>query len=72
MKGADIGLGWIDQTGRLHFEDRIAFGKSEPVVDNTTSDWIGLNGREQNGWTAIQFKRSLDTCDSMDFPIKVS
>jgi len=70
MKGADIGLGWIDQTGQLHFEDRIAFGKSEPVVDNTTSDWIGLKGREQNGWTAIQFKRSLDTCDPMDFPIK--
>ncbi|CAF3199418.1 unnamed protein product [Rotaria sp. Silwood2] len=33
-------------------------------------DWHALQGREQNGWTAIQFKRLLDTCDSMDVPIK--
>jgi hypothetical protein len=41
------------------------------MIDNTTIDWFGLQGREQNGWTAIQFKRSLDTCDIMDVPIKV-
>ena len=40
-------------------------------MDNTTNDWIVLNGQESNGWTAIQFKRLLDTCDSMDYPIKV-
>ncbi|CAF3621213.1 unnamed protein product [Rotaria sp. Silwood1] len=28
-------------------------------------------GREQDGWTAIQFNRRLNTCDSMDVPIKV-
>ena len=88
MAGADIGLGWIDQTGNLHFEvshthrtssseshrhsqDRYAFGESQPVVDNTTTDWFGLQGREENGWTAIQFKRAIDTCDTMDVPIKV-
>ena len=43
-----------------------------PVVDNTTTDWFALQGREQNGWTAIQFKRLLDTCDPMDVAIKVS
>jgi hypothetical protein len=41
------------------------------VIDNTTNDWLALQGREINGWTAIQFKRLLDTCDSMDYPIKV-
>ena len=41
------------------------------MVDNTTQDWFGLQGREENGWTAIQFKRLLDTCDIMDYPIKV-
>ena len=41
------------------------------MVDNTTADWFGLKGREESGWTAIQFKRALDTCDTMDVPIKV-
>ncbi len=91
MTGADIGLGWIDQTGQLHFQvntsshllfsinriravylqDRYAYTFARPMIDNTTIDWFGLLGREENGWTAIQFRRALDTCDTMDFPIKV-
>ncbi|CAF4733552.1 unnamed protein product, partial [Rotaria magnacalcarata] len=39
-------------------------------MDNTTQDWFLLKGQEQNGWTAIQFKRSFDSCDPMDVPIK--
>ncbi|UJR09497.1 hypothetical protein I4U23_013735 [Adineta vaga] len=70
MKGADIGLGWIDQTGQVHFQDRYAYNNSRPIIDTTTTDWFGLQGREQNGWTAIQFKRLLDTCDTMDVAIK--
>jgi hypothetical protein len=35
------------------------------------SNWFVLQGQEQNGWTAIQFKRYFDTCDPMDVPIKV-
>ena len=42
------------------------------MIDNTTTDWFPLEGREENGWTSIQFKRLLDTCDTMDVPIKVS
>ncbi|CAF1357457.1 unnamed protein product [Didymodactylos carnosus] len=42
---------------------------SRPIMD-TTTDWIALNGTEQNGWTVIRFKRLLDTCDPMDVPIK--
>ena len=49
MAGADIGVGWIDQTGTVQFQ----------VC-------------EQDGWTAIQFRRLLKTCDSMDVPIKVN
>ncbi|CAF4341241.1 unnamed protein product [Rotaria sp. Silwood2] len=70
MKGADIGVGWIDNRGQIHFQDQYAFGFTKPVTDNTTTDWFPLQGREENGWTAIQFKRLLDTCDSMDVPIK--
>jgi len=42
-----------------------------PIVDNTTTNWFGLQGREENGWTVIQFKRAIDTCDKMDVVIKV-
>jgi hypothetical protein len=41
------------------------------VIDNGTADWIGIQGREQDGWTAIEFQRLIDTCDPMDVPIKV-
>ncbi|CAF1402975.1 unnamed protein product, partial [Didymodactylos carnosus] len=70
MNGADIGLGWVDQQGQVHFQDRYAMGTWQPIIDNTTTDWFALRGREENGWTAIQFKRSLDTCDEMDVAIK--
>ena len=46
-------------------------GYFEPMRDMTSTDWFGMRGREQDGWTAIQFKRRLDTCDSSDVPIKV-
>ncbi|CAF1244576.1 unnamed protein product, partial [Didymodactylos carnosus] len=69
MTGADIGIGWISN-GTVYFQDRYAYGLSMPVIDNTTKDWFPLNGKEENGWTAIQFKRKLDTCDIMDVTIK--
>jgi hypothetical protein len=55
----------------LFSKDRYAFDFARPIIDNTTNDWFVLQGQESNGWTAIQFKRLIDTCDSMDYPIKV-
>ena len=71
MIGADIGVGWVDTDGSVHFQDRFAVGQTRPMFDNTTIDWFAEQGREENGWTAIRFKRLLNTCDSMDVPIKV-
>ncbi|CAF1240142.1 unnamed protein product, partial [Didymodactylos carnosus] len=70
MKGADIAVGWVDYSGKAHIQDRFAFDEIKPVIDNTTQDWFVLQGQEQDGWTAIQFKRYFDTCDPMDVPIK--
>ncbi|CAF4821197.1 unnamed protein product [Rotaria sp. Silwood1] len=70
MTGADVGIGWVDATGKTHFQDRFAYNFSRPIIDKTTNDWFALQGREQDGWTAIQFNRRLNTCDSMDVPIK--
>ncbi|CAF2984106.1 unnamed protein product [Rotaria sp. Silwood2] len=69
MKGADIAIGWVESSGNVYLQDRYATTNARPVLDNTTQDWFLLQGREKDGWTAIQFKRLLDTCDSMDFPI---
>ena len=41
------------------------------MIDTTSTDWFPLQGSEENGWTAIQFKRLLDTCDTMDVAIPV-
>ncbi|UJR07225.1 hypothetical protein I4U23_011513 [Adineta vaga] len=70
MKGADIAIMWVDSLGNVTLQDRYASGESKPLIDSTTQDWFVLQGREQNGWTAVQFKRLLDTCDTMDYPIK--
>ncbi|CAF4533460.1 unnamed protein product, partial [Rotaria sp. Silwood2] len=66
MKGADIGVGWVDNTGKVYFQDRYASDFALPIIDNTTSNWLAQRGHESDGWTAIQFKRLLDTCDPMD------
>lgn len=52
-------------------QDRYAYNYTRPVMDSTTLDWFGIQGREMNGWTVIQFRRALDTCDTMDVPIRV-
>ncbi|CAF1495013.1 unnamed protein product [Rotaria sp. Silwood1] len=69
MPGADIALGWVDQAGTAYIQDRYACSYSRPITDKTEVNWILLQGREINGWTAIQFKRMFDTCDPMDVPI---
>ncbi|CAF1307283.1 unnamed protein product [Rotaria sordida] len=69
MAGADIALGWVDQTGTAYIQDRYAYNHSRPIIDDGEANWIVLQGREVNGWTAIQFKRKFDTCDPMDVPI---
>ncbi|CAF0867444.1 unnamed protein product [Adineta steineri] len=69
-RDADMGIGWINANGQFYFEDRFSHGFVLPVKDSTTQDWFGLQGREENDWTAIQFKRALDTHDTMDFPIR--
>lgn len=89
MINADIAIGWIDEKGNIHLKvisifdlicksmnlikDCYALNNSKPMIDKTTNDWFPLNGREENGWTIIQFKRLLNTCDQqMDVPIKVN
>ncbi|CAF1311025.1 unnamed protein product [Adineta ricciae] len=70
MKDADIAVSWVTSSGKSFIEDRFVFGKTKPMIDNTTQDWFLLGAQEKNGWTATQFKRAFDSCDPMDVPIK--
>ena len=32
---------------------------SQPMLDNTTQDWFGLQGREENGWDSDSVQTTL-------------
>ncbi|CAF4659567.1 unnamed protein product [Rotaria sp. Silwood2] len=42
MKGTDIELGWIDQAGQVHFQDRYAYSTSRPSSTNILIFAYGL------------------------------
>ena len=35
------------------------------------TNWFALTGYEENGWTAIRFKYSLNAWDRFDVPITI-
>ncbi|CAF4698142.1 unnamed protein product [Rotaria socialis] len=70
VKGADIVVGWVESSSKVCLQGRYAIRNSRPILDNATQDWFLLRGHEKDGWAAIQCKRLLSTCDSMNVPIK--
>ncbi|CAF4087480.1 unnamed protein product [Rotaria sordida] len=58
MVGADIGVGWVDNRGTVHFQDRHALNTSRPIIDNTTNDWIALQGECDDAVDALDKCRS--------------
>ena len=46
-------------------------GNYAPLMDEH-QDVDVLEGREENGWTVVRFKRNLQTCDDQDMGISVS
>ena len=41
------------------------------MIDTNGTDWFVHQGQQVNGWTAIQFSRSIQSCRSMDVSIRV-
>lgn len=69
MKGADIVLGWVDDSGRLRAHDRYAYGKMTPVIDDSQDVEI-LGGYENETHTVLRFSRPWNTCDKkQDFQL---
>ena len=51
-------------------QDRFAIDRFLPPVDES-QDWFLVSGEEENGYTILEFTRSLTNCDQNDLDIKV-
>ena len=51
-------------------QDRYAESRALPSVDDS-QDWSLIRGKEKNGYTILEFTRSLITCDEKDLDITV-
>ena len=52
-------------------KDRLATSRSSPAVDEQ-QDWTLVEGKEEGGFTVLEFTRKYITCDKNDLPITVS
>uniref|UniRef100_A0AAG5DFT0 DOMON domain-containing protein n=1 Tax=Anopheles atroparvus TaxID=41427 RepID=A0AAG5DFT0_ANOAO len=71
LAGADLVVGWMDDQGHAHLQDRHirADSDGEPIVD-PSQDYRMQFGFVNQTHTVFRFKRNLDTCDMKDdFPI---
>lgn len=72
MKNADIVLGFV-KDGKATVYDQFSSVDFGPHPQDTelggTSDIIEFAGKEEGGYTTIEFKRKLDTSDKYDNPL---
>lgn len=72
MKGADIVLGFV-KDGKATVYDQFSNVDFGPHPQDTelggTIDILEFAGKEENGYTTIEFKRKLDTGDKFDNPL---
>nr|XP_045616431.1 uncharacterized protein LOC123769364 [Procambarus clarkii] len=64
MKGADIVLGWVDDSGKVFLHDRHATGYAVPVIDES-QDVTLLGGYQNDTHTVLRFSRPWTTCDTL-------
>jgi hypothetical protein len=70
MKDADMIFGWVDSSGKVNMLDAYSTGETGPHPPDTTlggtDNILDYGGKEENGWTVIEFNRKLETGDSQD------
>jgi len=68
--GSDIVIGWVKED-KSFIKDFYAISQLKPLID-ANQDYHLLYSEESNGYTILQFKRKLVTCDKyFDRIIKV-
>ena len=70
MKDADMVFGWVEEDDRVMVLDLYATGRFGPHPPDEelggTNDLLDAGGKEDNGYTIIEFKRKMNTADSYD------
>lgn len=70
MKDADMVFGWVEEDDRVMVLDLYATGRFGPHPPDEelggTNDLLNAGGKEDNGYTVIEFKRKMNTADSYD------
>ncbi|XP_076382479.1 DBH like monooxygenase olf413 [Megalopta genalis] len=66
---ADMVIGWVDNNGQLHLQDRHVKDASKDPEMDSSQDYFLLLGYENKTHTVLRFFRRYDTCDPRDFKI---
>ncbi|XP_034935719.1 MOXD1 homolog 2 isoform X2 [Chelonus insularis] len=67
--GADMVIGWVDNNGQVHLQDRhVKDSNRDPAMDSS-QDYHLLLGYENKTHTVLRFSRQYDTCDPRDLKI---
>ncbi|XP_014221453.1 MOXD1 homolog 2 [Trichogramma pretiosum] len=68
-EGVDMVIGWVDNNGQVHLQDRHVKGANrEPQMDSS-QDYHLQSGYENKTHTVLRFNRRYDTCDPRDLKI---
>ncbi|XP_043495838.1 MOXD1 homolog 2 isoform X1 [Polistes fuscatus] len=68
-EGADMVIGWVDNNGQVHLQDRHMKDVSKDPEVDSSQDYRLLLGYENKTHTVLRFSRRYDTCDSRDLKI---
>ncbi|XP_033223528.1 MOXD1 homolog 2 [Belonocnema kinseyi] len=67
--GADMVIGWVDNNGQVHLQDRhVKDAGRDPQMDSSQDYHLQL-GYENKTHTVLRFSRQYDTCDPRDLKI---
>ncbi|XP_076643114.1 DBH like monooxygenase olf413 [Halictus rubicundus] len=66
---ADMVIGWVDNNGQLHLQDRHVKDTSKDPEMDSSQDYTLLLGYENKTHTVLRFFRRYNTCDPRDFKI---
>ncbi|XP_076232558.1 DBH like monooxygenase olf413 isoform X2 [Calliopsis andreniformis] len=65
----DMVIGWVDNQGQVHLEDRHVKDDSKYPQMDSSQDYCLLVGYENKTHTVLRFSRRYDTCDPRDLKI---
>lgn len=70
IKGADLVIGWVEESGQATLRDFHSVD-GRTVVEDESQDYTLVVGYQENGLTVLRFRRKIETCDS-DFDLPIS